>query len=78
MTWIFKEKWFWIVILALATIVLAPFIVVSVMLNLPPVFRLVGMIVLVVCWGAAGAYKEWTKSKREEAEKQKKIREPLT
>lgn len=76
MAWLFRERWFWIVFLALVTIILAPFIVVSVILSLPPIFRLVSMIVLVVCWGVAGAYKEWTKSKREEANKQEKISEP--
>jgi len=76
LAWLFRERWFWIVFLALVTIILAPFIVVSVILSLPPIFRLVSMIVLVVCWGVAGAYKEWTKSKREEANKQEKISEP--
>lgn len=76
MTWLFRERWFWIVFLALVTIILAPFIVVSVILSLPPIFRLVSMIVLVVCWGVAGAYKEWIKSKREEANKQEKMSEP--
>jgi hypothetical protein len=62
--------------LALITIILIPFIVVAVMLNLPPIFRVVGMVLLVLCWGMAGAYKEWTKSKREEEEKMQKEKSP--
>jgi hypothetical protein len=76
LAWIFKEKWFWIVVLALITIILTPFIIVGVMLNLPPIFRVVGMVLLVLCWGVAGAYKEWTKSKREEEEKMQKSKAP--
>jgi hypothetical protein len=76
LAWIFKEKWFWIVVLALVTIILTPFIIVAVMLNLPPIFRIVGMVLLVLCWGVAGAYKEWTKSKREGEEEMQKSKAP--
>jgi hypothetical protein len=72
LTWIFREKWFWVIVLALITIILTPFIIVAVMLDLPPILRLVGMVLLVVCWGVAGAYREWTKRKREEEEKMEK------
>lgn len=73
LTWIFKEKWFWIIVLAMVTIIVLPFIIILAILNLgDPVLRAAAIVLLVVCWGVAGAYKDWTKSKREEEEKMKK------
>jgi hypothetical protein len=74
LAWIFREKWFWIVVLALATVILAPFIVISFVLALPPIFRLVSTLLLVICWGVAAAYKDWVKSKREQEEKMEKAK----
>lgn len=69
LAWIFKEKWFWIIILACVTVILVPFIIVSIMLSLPPIYKIIGTVLLVVFWGAAGAYKDWTKEKREAEKK---------
>jgi hypothetical protein len=73
LAWIFKEKWFWIIILSIVTVVVLPFIIILAILNLgDPVLRVVAIVLLLVCWGVAGAYKDWTKSKREEEERMKK------
>jgi len=75
-SWIFKEGWFWFIVIALASIIIVPFFVVEAILNLPPIFRGVAMVVLIFLWGAAGAYKEWVKSKREEEKKMKSTKSP--
>jgi glucan phosphoethanolaminetransferase (alkaline phosphatase superfamily) len=72
LAWIFKEKWLWIIVLSVVTIIVLPFIIILAILNLDPILRIVAVIFLVVCWGVAGAYKDWTRSKREEEEKMKK------
>lgn len=66
LAWIIKEKWFWIIVLAIITITLLPFIIVEAILNLPSPVRLVATIAIVLSWAVAGAYREWIKSKREE------------
>lgn len=76
LAWIFKEKWFWIIVLAMITIIVLPFIIIGVILDLPSPLRLVATIGIVLSWAVAGAYKEWVKSKREEEERMKKSPEP--
>jgi hypothetical protein len=78
LAWIFQEKWFWIIVLVMISIILLPFIIVGVILNLPsPELRLVATIGIVLSWAVAGAYREWLKSKREEEERMKKSSEPV-
>jgi hypothetical protein len=72
LAWIFKEKWFWIIVLALASIIILPFIVLTMILNLPPILRVVATIALVLLWAVAGAYKEWIRSKPESEKKMQK------
>ena len=69
LAWIFKEKWFWIIFLAMVSIILVPFIFVTIILGMPPILRVVATVLLVVCWGVAGAYKDWMKEKREQEKK---------
>jgi hypothetical protein len=69
LTWIFREKWLWIILLAMISVILVPFIIITVILDLPPILRLVATVFLVACWGVAGAYKEWAKEKREQEKK---------
>ena len=73
MAWVFRQKWFWIIFLALAAIFILPFILILFVLALPGDLRLIMTILLVIGWGAAAGYRDWVKSKRkEEEEKQAK------
>lgn len=69
MAWLFKEKWFWLILLALVSVILIPFILVTIILNLPPILRVVATVFLVVGWGVAGAYRDWLREKREQEKK---------
>jgi cell shape-determining protein MreC len=69
LAWIFAEKWFWLIILVCASVILIPFLIVTLILNFPPYLRAVATVALVVSWGVAGAFKDWTKEKREQEEK---------
>jgi hypothetical protein len=69
LTWIFKEKWFWIILAALVSVILIPFMLVMVILNLPPILRVVATVLLVLCWGVVAAYKDWIKEKHEQKKK---------
>ena len=73
MAWIFKEKWFWLIFLACSSIILVPLLILTLILNLPAYLRAVATVALFLSWGVAGAFKDWTKEKREEEEK---TREP--
>jgi len=69
LAWIFQDKWFWIILVALLSVFLIPFVVVMVILNLPPVLRVFGTVLLVLCWGVAAAYKDWVKEKNKQEKK---------
>jgi Na+/H+-dicarboxylate symporter len=69
LAWIFKEKWFWIILVALVSVILIPFILVTVILSMPPILRVVATALLVLCWGVAAAYRDWMKEKREQEKK---------
>jgi len=72
LAWIFKEKWFWILLTVLVLIILIPFMVIMAILNLPPILRWVATVLLILCWGVAAAYKEWIKEKHEQEKKMEK------
>lgn len=69
MAWLFREKWFWLILLALVSIILVPFILLTIILNLPPILRVVATVFLVVTWGVAAAYRDWLREKREQEKK---------
>jgi hypothetical protein len=70
MSWILKEKWFWLIILLAALIFTVPFIVVYLVLFLPPIWGpMVATIIIVVLWGVVSGYKDWLTAKRKEEEK---------
>jgi len=73
LSWIFRQKWFWIIFLALVAIFILPFILILFVLALPGDLRLIMTILLVIGWGVAAGYRDWVKSRRkEEEEKQAK------
>lgn len=68
LTWIFSEKWMWIIILGIIAIITIPLITVWIILKLPPALRLVATILIILGWGIAAGYRDWVLSKRREAE----------
>jgi len=70
LTWILKERWFWITVIALILVFTTPFIVIIMILNLPPALKIVATVLIITGWGIAAGYKDWVKSKRKEEEKQ--------
>lgn len=77
MTSVLKERWVWIIILALTGVLVVPLMVIILILNLPAELKIVATVAIFICWGVAAAYKDWVKSKREEEEKMEKSK-PLT
>jgi len=71
MAFLLREKWVWILIAILIAVILVPFMIVLVILNLPSFLVPFAIVALVLCWAFASAYKEWTKDKREQDEKMK-------
>ncbi len=69
MSWIFSEEWLWIVVVALAAILVLPILIVWVILSLPDYMKVVATVLIVVGWGFAAGYKDWLVAKRREDEK---------
>jgi hypothetical protein len=70
MSWIFREKWYWFIVIGVTLVFILPLIIVWTILNLDPTIRLIVTILLITAWGIASGYKDWIISKRKE-EKQK-------
>jgi hypothetical protein len=70
MGWIFRERWYWFIVVGVTLVFVLPLVIVWVILNLDPTIRLIATILLITGWGIASGYKDWIVSKRKE-EKQK-------
>jgi hypothetical protein len=66
MSWIIKQKWYWIIVLGVSLILLVPLLVAWVLLNLPPLLSLIMTIGIVIAWGVVGGYRDWIKNERKE------------
>jgi hypothetical protein len=69
MSWIFSEKWLWVVIAALAAILVLPLLIVWVILSLPGYMKVVATVLIVIAWGVAAGYKDWLNEKRRNEER---------
>jgi type VI protein secretion system component VasK len=71
---VFKERWFWLIILFATIIVTVPFIVIYFVLLLPPIwgpaFFMVG---LVIVWALVSGYKDWATARRKEEEEKSRV-----
>jgi membrane protein YdbS with pleckstrin-like domain len=66
---VFKEQWFWLIVLFVILIAIVPFVVIYFILLLPPIWGpALATVVLLVCWGVIGGYKDWVQAKRKEEE----------
>jgi hypothetical protein len=69
MSWILKEKWYWIIVIGVTLVVALPLIIIWVILNLPEPLRLFATIVIILAWGVVSGYRDWRKHKMREEEK---------
>ena len=60
------NKWLWIIIGAMCTIILGPFLVMSVVLMSPSWVGATIMILVIIGWGIVGGYKDWSLHRRKE------------
>jgi hypothetical protein len=66
MSWILKERWFWIIVVAAMSIVTVPFLILILLLNLPPILSFVTFILLMISWGLVAGYRDWLRARRKE------------
>lgn len=66
MSWIFREKWYWFIVIGVTLVFILPLIIVWTILNLDPTIRLIVTILLITAWGITSGYKDWIISKRKE------------
>jgi uncharacterized membrane protein len=71
LTWILRERWLWIIIVAVILIITLPLTVIWLILNLPPTARLIVTIVIIMGWGVAAGYRDWLVARRKEKEKER-------
>jgi len=63
---ILSEKWLWIIIIALISISLIPFVIIWILLALPHPLNAVVIILLISAWSIVAGYKEWILFKKDE------------
>lgn len=68
MSWILKERWFWIIVAAAMVIVTVPFLLLILLLNLPPILSFVTFILILIAWGMVAGYRDWLRARRKEEE----------
>ena len=60
------NKWLWIIIGAMCTIILGPFLIMSVALMSPSWLSATIVILVIIGWGIVGGYKDWSLHRRKE------------
>ena len=63
--WLLFNRWLWIIIFSLSTIVIGPLIALLGILALPMQYRGLATFLIVFGWGIAAGYKDWIVSKRQ-------------
>jgi len=64
MSWLFHEEWLWVIIAALAAILVLPLLIIWIILSLPDYLKIAATILIVIGWGVAAGYKDWLVEKR--------------
>lgn len=71
---VFKQNWFWLMVLFVTIILTVPFIVIYVVLLLPPIWGpAFFMVALIVVWALVSGYKDWVTAKRKEEEEKSRV-----
>jgi hypothetical protein len=60
------NKWLWIIIVAMVSIVVLPFFVMAVILSVPSWLSTTITVLVIVGWAVAGGYKDWSLHKRKQ------------
>jgi len=68
LTWVLKQKWFWKLFVILLAMVIVPFLLVWIVLSLPPVYLVWALIVALAVWAVLKGYQDRAERKREEGE----------
>jgi len=67
---ILTSRWYWIILTAVSAIIITPFLLILLIINLPPPWNFLSTLLIVVAWGLAAGYKDWIIAKaREERQK---------
>jgi len=59
-----KEVWLWIIVFSLIFILVGPFVVIFIIMQLPQQMKIVVVVFIIVGWGVAKGYKDWILYKR--------------
>lgn len=63
------DRWAWITILSVILIIVVPLAVIWVIVQIPPMFRIIATTAIFVAWAVVSGYKDWVISKSKEAER---------
>ena len=69
---VFRERWFWLIIIFAMLVVTVPFVVIYLVLLLPPIWGPVFFTIgLIIVWAFVSGYKDWVTAKRKEEEEKR-------
>ena len=67
---IVTSRWYWMIVAMAGAIVITPFLLIILIINLPSPLNFLSTILIVIAWGVVAGYKDWIIAKAKE-EKQK-------
>jgi hypothetical protein len=71
---VFKENWFWLIVLFATLVITVPLVVIYLVLLLPPIWGpALFMVALIVIWAFVAGYKDWVTARRKEEEEKNRV-----
>ena len=69
------NRWLWVIVGAVMAIVILPFALMMVLMNLPGWLTASIIILVMISWGVVGGYKDWLLHKREQENPKPKVQD---
>jgi Kef-type K+ transport system membrane component KefB len=71
---VLRENWLWLIVLFVTIIITVPFIVIYLVLLLPPIWGpALFMVALMILWAFVSGYKDWVTARRKEEEEKRRV-----
>ena len=73
MSFIIRDKWVWVTIGACFLVLVSPYVLMWVILQMSEVWKILSLILIILGWAAAAGYNDWLRDRR----KREKLLAPI-
>jgi len=67
---VLTSRWYWIIVTTATAVIITPFLLLILIVNLPTPYNFLSIFAIVIAWGIVAGYKDWIIARAKE-EKQK-------